>query len=214
MLRSNFCDCSNVYIVAKRTITVEGAQNRDKHSRNLVLKNNAVFIPCISKINNALIDNVEDLDTVMPMYNLLEDSNNYTKTSGSLWNYYKDILTDPITNSESFKCKTSITGKTANDGNTKDVEFFVPLKHLGRFRKSLNIPLINCEVNLILTCPKNCVLTDTAARDANPNVGPPVVAIHAPTNANFKTKDAKLYVTVATLSAENENTFRTIKSRI
>ena len=77
MLRSDLCDCSDVYIVVKVTITVEGAQNRGKHSRDLVLKNNAAFISCISKINNTLIDNAEDLDTVMPMYNLLEYSKNY-----------------------------------------------------------------------------------------------------------------------------------------
>ena len=124
MIRSELCDYSDAYIVVKGTITVEGAENIDKHNRNLLLKNNAPFISCISKINNTLIDNAEDLDFVMPIYNLFDYSKNYSKTSGSLWNSYKDISTDPITNFESFKYKTSITGKTANDGNTRDVEFF------------------------------------------------------------------------------------------
>ena len=118
MLRSDLRDYNDAYIVVEGDIAVDGANYRDKHNRNLALKNNAPFISCISKINNALIDNAEDLDIVMPMYNLIEYSKNYSKTSGTLWNYYKDISTDPITNSESFKYKTSITGKTANDGNT------------------------------------------------------------------------------------------------
>ena len=146
MLQSTLCDYSDAYIAVKGTITIEGANVRDKHNRSLILKNNATFISCISKINNA-----EDLDIVMPMHNLIEYSKNYSKTSGSFWNYYKDILTDPIASSESFKYKTSITGKTANDGNTKEVEFSVPLKQLSNFWKTLDMPLINCEVSLTLT---------------------------------------------------------------
>ena len=94
-----------------------------------MIKNNAPFINCIAKINNVVIDNAEDLDIVMPMYSFIECSKNYSKTSGILWDYTRDILADPITNSESFKYKTSITGKTANDGNTKKIEFSVPVKH-------------------------------------------------------------------------------------
>ena len=127
------------------------------YNRNLVLKNNSSFISCISKINNTLINNAEDLDVVMPLYNLLEYSKSYSKTSGTFWNYYKDISTDPIANSESFKYKTSITGKTADDGNTKGVDFSVPLKYLSNFWRTLDIPLVNCEVNLILTWSKNMV---------------------------------------------------------
>ena len=108
MLRSDLCDYNDAYIVVKGDITVEGAQNRDKHNRNLVLKNNAPFISCISKINGALIDNAEDLDVLMSEYVLLEYSKNHSKTSGSLWNYYRDepnnhpadnYNADPITNS-------------------------------------------------------------------------------------------------------------------
>ena len=91
-------------------------------NRPLAFKNNAPFVGCISKINNTLIDNVEDLDVAMPMYNLIEYSKNYRKTTGSLWNYYRDELSDDtndnnnpnenIINSESFKYNTSITGST------------------------------------------------------------------------------------------------------
>ena len=87
----------------------------------------------------------------MSMYNLIEYSDNYSKTSGSLWQYYKDDPNDNITDSESFKFKVKITGKTPDDGNTKDFEIIVPLKYLSNFWKTLEMPLINCEVNLILT---------------------------------------------------------------
>ena len=115
MLRSDLCDYSDAYIVVKGDITLTKTNGRgiiDIRNRFLAFKNNAPFTNCISKINNVLIDNAEDLDVVMPMYNLLECSKNYTKTTGSLWNYYRDepndfpannYNADPITNSESFK---------------------------------------------------------------------------------------------------------------
>ena len=96
----------------------------------------------------------------MPVYNLIEYIKNYSKTSGTLWNYYKDILTDPIKDSESFNYKTSIIRKTVNDGDTKDVELTVPLKYLSNFWKTLDMPLIICEISLALTWSENCVLTD------------------------------------------------------
>ena len=69
----------------------------------------------------------------MPMYNLIEYSDNYSKISGSLWQYYKDYPNDNITQSESFKSKVKITGKTPGDRNTKDVEIIVPLIYLSNF---------------------------------------------------------------------------------
>ena len=88
MLRSNLCDYSDAYIVVKETITVQTENNRVIHGykRNLMHKSNASFINCISKINNVLIDNAEDLDVLIPMYNLIEYSKSYSKTSGILWN--------------------------------------------------------------------------------------------------------------------------------
>ena len=91
----------------------------------MAFKNNVPFIGCISKIINTLIDNAENLDVAMPMYNLLEYSKNYSKTTGSLWNYCRDELADDINDnnnnpnknvikSESFKYKASITGSTYN----------------------------------------------------------------------------------------------------
>ena len=111
MLRSDLCNFSDAYIVVKGDITLEGDNNANK--RNLTFKNNTPFISCISKINVIKIDNEEDLDIVMPMYNLLRYSKNCIKTTGSLWNYYRDQPSDPLsTNSESFNYKTSIVGKT------------------------------------------------------------------------------------------------------
>ena len=103
VLRSDLCDYSDSYIVVEGDITVEEENDRDEHNRDLVLKNIAPFISCFSKINNTLIDNAEYLDIVMPMYNLIEFSKTCSKASGTLWNYYKDISTDLITDSESFQ---------------------------------------------------------------------------------------------------------------
>ena len=146
VLKSDLCDYSDAYIVVKGTITVTGENNRDRKNRFLAFENNASFISCISKIN-LLIDNAGDLEVVMPMYNLIEYCKNYRKTTGSLWNYYRDepnnppndnYNADPITNSASFKYKSSLIRKTPNNDNNdnnkvKDVQIFVPLKYLSNF---------------------------------------------------------------------------------
>ena len=86
MLRSDYlCDFSDAYIVVKGTVTVSADERvRDEMNRQVILKNNALFISCILKINGVLVENAEDLNVVMPMYNLLEYSKNYSKTSASL----------------------------------------------------------------------------------------------------------------------------------
>ena len=118
MLRSDLCDFSDAYIVVKGDITLEGDNDANKKNKNLAFKNNAPFINCLLKINGVEIDNAEDLDVVMSKYNLFEYSKNYWKTTGSLWNYYRDEPSDPLSsNSESFKYKTSITGNTYNVGD-------------------------------------------------------------------------------------------------
>ena len=200
MLRSDLCDFSNAYIVVKGDITVEGNANANKHNKNLAFKNNAPFTNCITKIDGVQIDNAEDLDVVMPMYNLFEYSKNYKKITGSLWNYYRDDPSDPLNNkSESFKYQTSIVGKTPNDNDSlTDAEVVIPLKHLGNFWRHLDIPLINYETELILTWSKNCVLADMSV---NAVLNPPIVP---PSGATFKITDTKLYVPVVTLSKEND----------
>ena len=124
-------------------------------NKTVAFKNNSPFINCISKINGVKIDNAEHSDVVMPMYNLLEYSKNYRKTTGSLWSYYRDEPSNPLSsNSESFEYKTSITGNTYNidekitddDGDEVDnpkydankvgkngTEIVIPLKHLSNF---------------------------------------------------------------------------------
>ena len=104
MLRSDLCDYSDAYIVLKGDLSLEGDNDANKRNKNFASKNNAPFINCISKINGVKIDNAEDLDALMPMYNLLEYSKNYRKTTGSLWNYYRDEPSNSLSsNSESFK---------------------------------------------------------------------------------------------------------------
>ena len=92
MLRSDLCDYADAYILVNGTITVTSQGNviRDKKNRPLILNNNVPFISCITKINNELIEDADDLDIVIPIYNLLEYSKNYRKTTGSLYNYYRD----------------------------------------------------------------------------------------------------------------------------
>ena len=96
----------------------------------------------------------------MPIYNLIECSDNYSETSESLWQYQKDEPNDNLANSESFKLKVKITGITPANGSTKDVEIIVPLKHLKNFWRTLEMPLINCEVNLTLTWSSTCIITN------------------------------------------------------
>ena len=202
-------------------------------NRQVILKSNVPFISCILKINSVLVENPEDLDIVMPMYNWLEYSKNYSKAPASLCNYYRDELTDEtndnngpnknVINSKSFKYKTSITGSTYNvprritddDGNpannpsydqnkrgTKEVEIDVPLKHLGNFWNILNIPLVNCELSLLLRWYETCVITSIEKIilvTGQPDRG------DSPESAAFKIKDCKLYVPVVTLSAEINN---------
>ena len=108
MLRSDLCDFHDAYIVVKGTITLTKTDGRgfiDIRNRFLAFKNNAPFTNCISKINNVLIDNAEDLDVVMPMYNLIEYSKNYRRTTGSLWNYYTDDLREDTSNNNNLKEK-------------------------------------------------------------------------------------------------------------
>ena len=111
MLRSVLCDYSDAYIVVKGKIELLAAagNENDKTEKNVAYKNNFSFRSCISKINSTLIDNAEDLDIVMPMYNLLEYIQNYSITSRSLGNYYRDEIDDVNDNAsdgKSFKYKT------------------------------------------------------------------------------------------------------------
>ena len=201
MLKSSLCDYSDAYILVKGTITINGrgadapARQADERDKGVSFKNCAPFINCISEINNTQIDNAKYIDIVMPMYNLIEYSDNYAKTSGSLWQYFRDEPDDNIEDSESFKSKIKITGKAPNNNNEKDVEIMVPLKYLSNFWRTLEMPLINCEVNLILTWSSTCVITNSNGA------------------GTFAITDTKLYVPVVTLSTqENTNFLQQLKS--
>ena len=212
MLKSSLCDYSDAYILVKGTINVNNttAQGAAANNTNkkVIFKNCAPFTICISEINNTQIDNAKNIDMVMAMYNLIEYSDNYAKTTGSLWQYCKDIPARNNANDaiiifsedntiDSFKFKAKITGQTGDDGR-KDVEIMVPLKYLSNFWTTLEMPLINCEVNLILTWSSNCVIIATN----NQNQA-----------AKFEITDTKLYVPVVTLSTqENAQLFQQLKS--
>ena len=171
----------------KGVITVDGRANINKRNEKVTFKNNAPFTNCISKINNMFIDNTEGLAVVMLMYNLLEYSKYYRKTTGSLCNYYRNEPSNPLSsNSASFNYKTRITRKTTDDSHIiEGVQFFVPSKHLRNFWRSLDIPLTNCEIELILTWSRNYVLADMAVRNANHLGNTFVTAILPPSVATF-----------------------------
>ena len=123
MLKSDLCDYADAYIFVKGTITIAGAgadaaaRQLDERNKGVIFKNCVPFAKCISRINRTDIDNARDIDIVMPMYNLIEYSDNYSKTSGSLWQYDRDDPNNNIVQSELFKSKIKITGKTPADGN-------------------------------------------------------------------------------------------------
>ena len=194
MLKSSLCDYSDAYILVKGKITIIGrgadvaARQADERDKGVAFKNCAPFTNCISEINNTQVDNAKDIDIVMPMYNLIEYSDNYAKTSGSLWQYFRDEPDDDLEDSETFKSKIKITGKTPNNNNNeKDVEIMVPLIYLSNFWRTLEMPLINCEVDLILTWLSTCVITNSTGA------------------GRFAITDTRLYVPIVTLSTQ-ENT--------
>ena len=158
MLRSCLYDYRDVYMLVKGNISVsntaaEGAAANTADEK-VIFKNCAPFTKCISKINNTQIDNAEYLDIVMGC-NLIEYSDNYSKTSESLCQYCKDIHAVNNTGNivdfnganatDSFNFKTKITGLNNNNGII-NVEIMVSLKYLNNFWRTLEMPLINCEV--------------------------------------------------------------------
>ena len=154
----------NAYILVKGTITVLNTAIADtavnNTNKNVVFKNGAPFNNYITEISNIEVDDAQDIDIVMPMYSLVIYSDACLKTSGSLWQYYRDetaldnnnnIIDFPANNnnSTSFKLKEQIT-RQKEKGDTKDVEIMVPLKHLSNFWRTSEMPLINCEICLQL----------------------------------------------------------------
>ena len=154
MLRSSLCDYSDAYILVKGNISVNNTTAADADANNtnkkVIFKNCAPFTDC--KINNTQVDNAKDIDIVMPMYNLIEYSDNYSKTSESLRQYCKEIPAvnnagnivdfNGVNATDSFNFKTKITGQTNNGGRIYNVEIMVLLKYLSNFWRTFEMPLI------------------------------------------------------------------------
>ena len=196
VLKPNLCDYAEPYILVDGTIRAADAVNATR----LALKNCAAFTKCNLEINDEHVDTAENLDIVMPMYNLIEYSDNYQDSSATLCQCKRDEPPDnnvnlTADNSTSFKYKVNLLGNiaAADPDNAHvgrlNVKIVVPLKYLSNFFRSLEMPLINCKIKLNLTWKKECVLS-TAADDAV-----------------FIINDAKLYVPVITLSKEDNKDF-------
>ena len=104
-----------------------------------------------------------------------------------MWQYYRDEPNENLANSESFKSKIKIRGKTPAAGNEKDVEIMIPLKYLSTFGRTLEMPLINCDVNLILTWSSTCVIGNSTGA------------------GRFEIADTKFYVLVLTLPTQDNS---------
>ena len=160
-ISSSLCDYSDAYILLQGTVTVQNTAAAgaaiNNTNKKVIFQNCTLFIDCITEINNTQIYDAQKVDAVMPIYNLIEYSDAYSRTSGILYKYHRDEpdldnngnISDDNNNSGSFKFKQKITGRTGN-GCTKDVRIMVPLKQLINFWRTLEMPLINREISLPL----------------------------------------------------------------
>ena len=198
VLKPNLCDYAEVYTLVDGAIRATNAVNATK----LALKMSAPFTKCNLEINDEHVDAAENLDIVMPMYNLIEYSDNYQDSSATLYQYKRDeppeddaVADLTADNSDSFKYKIKLLGNvTEVAGNAAgvrrlNVKVVVPLKYLSNFFRSLEMPLINCKIKLNLTWKKECVLSTGAGE------------------AVFVINVTKLYVPVDTLSKEDNKDF-------
>ena len=213
VLKSNLCDYNDAYILVKGDITVTAAPQTE-----LAFKNCAYFTKFITEIDGTSIDYAKYLDLVMPMYNLIEYNSNYSETTRSLWFYSNDETTNfnaDIANDDNFKSFNykvkllgNISSQADNDTNgiLKNATIAVPFKYLSNFWRSLELPLINCKVELKLRWSKYCVLSVVVTDKANGN--------NDDNNIIFTTKDTKLYVPVVTLSArDNKKLSKSLSKR-
>ena len=167
VLKPNLCDYAEAYILVDGTVRRTGGNNNTR----LALKNCARFTKCNLEINDEHVDTAENLDITMPMYNLIEYSDNYQDSSATLYQYKRDeppeanaIYDLTVDNSNSFKYKVSLLRNpvVANNIARINVKVVVPLKYLSNFFRSLEMPLINCKIKLNLTWKKECVLSTDA----------------------------------------------------
>ena len=189
-IKSSLCDYSDAFILVTGNITVNADDNTD-----VAFKNCPLFSTCTTKINDAFVDEANHIYIAMPMYNLIEYSDNYSDTSGSLWQFKRDEVPAnnadlTIDNSQSFKYKAALLGKTADavantNSSVKEARIVVLLKYLSNFWRSLEMPLINCKVYLELNWIENFILS--SVRDS----------------AKCAITDAKLHVPIVTLSTKD-----------
>ena len=198
VLKPNLCDYAEAYMLVDGTIRATNAVNATR----LALKNCAPFTKCNLEINDEHVDTAENLDIVMPMYNLIEYSDNYQGSSETLYQYKRDeppeddaVADLTADNSSSFEYNIKLLGNvTRVAGNAAgvrrlNVEIVVPLKCLSNFFRSLEMPLINCKIKLNLAWKKECVLSTGDGE------------------AVFIINDTKLYVPAVTLSKEDNKDF-------
>ena len=193
VLKPNLCEYAEAYILADGTIRATNAVNATR----LALKNCAPFTKCNLEINDEHVDTAENLDIVMPKYNLIEYSDNYQDSSATLYQYKRDeppeddaVADLTADNSGSFKYKVKLLGnvtEVAGDaaGVRLNVKVVVPLKYLSNFFRSLEMPFVNCKIKLNLTWKKGCVLSTGDGE------------------AVFIINDTKLYVPIVALSKED-----------
>ena len=180
-LESSLCNYSDAYVLVTGNIAVVGADDNTK----VAFKNCTPFRKCRTEINETFIDEAEHINIAMFMYNLIEYNDNYSNTSGSLWQFKRDEIEGNVdlnvdanhipSNSSSYKYKSSLM--TSRNG----VKVAVPLKCLSIFWRSLEMPLINCKAEISLTCNPNCILSSLVG------------------DSIFTIADAKLYVRIVTL---------------
>ena len=194
-LESSLCDYSDAYILVTGNINVTGGDANTK----VAFKNCAPFKKCRTEINETFVDDAEHINIAMPMYNLIEYSDNYSDTSGNLWQFKRDEIEEnvdlTVDNLSSFKYKSNIIGNLTIAETKNNVKTVVPLKHLSNFWRSLEMPLINCKVKLSLGWNENCILSTGGE------------------NPIFVITDAKLYVPVVTLLAEGKAKLSKLLSR-
>ena len=183
MLKSSLGDYSDAYILVKGAIEAE--QQTDRNIKQVTFKNSAPFTDCLTEINDTQIYNLKYLDVVMLMYNLIAYSDNYSGTTARLWQYHKDKPRSPITESYSLKLKSRLVAST-NEHGIINLEIALSLKYLSNFWRTIEMCLINCEINLIVTWPANYVVSELNRR------------------VTFAIADIKLYVSAASLST-NDN---------
>ena len=182
-IKSSLCDYSDAFILVTGNITVAANNNTD-----VAFKNCAPFSTCTTKINDVFVDEANHIYIAMPMYNLIEYSDNYSDTSGSLWQFKRDEVPADnvdltINSSRSFKYKVAILGKTADAvANTKEAKIVVPLKYLSNSWGSSEMPLKNCKVYPELNWFENYILSS------------------AGDTAKIAITDTKLHVPIVTLS--------------